>query len=320
MKKYIAVVFLSMLSSAGLFGQAPLKAGFSPFPIWPADGNIPDNLKDHYVFLGPKVGQVTISYPASLEGVAPSQTGQKTYTFDLPNQVDPVFSVRISQDASGAYNYDYVLQNGESAKQAIKAWSLIGPANDPSFRVNRQGWSASKVNTTTARARQLELHNVSQVEVEVNFYGHPGNEIKPGSSLGGFHITSSYLPGFTTAFARGEENFVFPGELPTQVGDQVGILSRPEWNSQLRLILGPRYSAGFSKQSIAADLHYGISRLVRNGALSADSPFVKQALAALSNAIEAGDASALADQLRELPRPSTALENEIAAAMQLSLK
>ena len=319
--KSFAVFLLIVLASVALFGQATPQAALSPFPIWPSDGNIPDNLKDYYVFLGPKVGQVTVSYPASLYD--PSLTGRKTFVLDLHNQVEPIFSIQISA-GNGIYNYDYVLRNGKSAKQVIKTWSLPGPANDPAFQVKGPGWTANKA--LTVKARQLALPNASQAavndlqpEVIVSFFSNPGYEITPNNEHT-FHISSSYLPGFTTASVASGAVFVLPEELPTPVGDQVGVLTRLGWDSKQTLVLGPKFTANWSKQAIAADFHYGISRLTRNGNLSGDSPFVKQALATLAMAIQSGNTSALADQFRSLPKPSPGLENEIAAAMQLSLK
>jgi hypothetical protein len=319
--KSFAVFLLTVLASVALFVQATPQAALSPFPVWPADGNVPDNLRDHYLFLGPKVGQVTISYPASLDD--PRLTGRKTFVLDLHNQVEPIFSVQISA-GNGIYNYDYVLRNGKSAKQVIKTWFFPGPANDPAFQVQGPGWTGSKA--LTVKPRQLTLPNAAQAavndlqpEVIVTFFSNPGYEITPNNEQA-FHISSSYLPGFTTASVSSGVAFALPGELPTPVGDQVGVLTRLGWDSKQTLALGPKFTANWSKQAIAADFHYGISSLTRSGNLSGDSPFVKQALATLAMAIQSGNTSALANQFSSLPKPSPGLENEIAAAMQLSLK
>src|SRR3989442_6107969 len=264
---------LNIVAAVALFGQASPKAMLSPIPAWPSDGNIPDHLRNNYVFLGPRVGEVTVSYPASLDDA--SQTGRKTFTFELHNLVDPSFSVDITRDPGGVYTYNYFLRNGVAAKQAIRTWSLVGPANDSSLKASFPGWSATKI--PTARARQIALPNVSQLGAEVIFYSGAGNDIQPGSSLlDRFHVTSDYSPGFTSAFVRSGSAFDLPSEMPTPVGDQIGVLAKPEWDSQVVVILGPRFPLGSSVQAIAADFHIGITRLIRNGKLSGDSPFVKQ--------------------------------------------
>src|SRR5436189_411271 len=240
-------LLLSVLAGVPLFGQASTRAVLSPIPAWPSDGHIPDHLKNNYVFLGPRVGEVTVSYPASLDD--PSQTGRKTFTFELHNLVDPSFSVDITRDPPGVYTYNYFLRNGVAAKQAIRTWSLVGPANDSSLKASFPGWSATRI--PTARARQIALPNVSQLGSEVIFYSGPGNDIQPGSSLlDRFYVTSTYSPGFTTAFVRSGAAFDLPSELPTPVGDQIGVLAKPEWDSQVVVILGPRFPLGSSAQAI----------------------------------------------------------------------
>jgi hypothetical protein len=309
-------LLLCVLAGVAVFGQASTRAVLSPIPAWPSDGNIPDHLKNNYVFLGPRVGEVTVSYPANLDD--PSQTGRKTFTFELHNLVAPSVSVAIAQDPSGAYTYDYSLRNGEWAKQAIRTWSFVGPAGDSSLSANGPDWTATKI--PTARARQIALPSVSQLGAEVIFHSGSGNDILPGSALNRFHVTSTYSPGFTTAFVRSGAAFDLPSELPTPVADQIGVLAKPDWDSQPVVILGPRFSPGSSVAAIAADFHIGITRLIRNGTLSGDSPFVKQALATLAKSVESGGIPTPGDVVKSLPKPSPGIESEIATAMQVSPK
>ena len=72
--------------------------------------------------------------------------------------------------------------------------------------------------------------------------------------------------------------------------------------------------------AIAADFHIGINRLIRNGTLNAESPFVKQALATLGRSVESGDIPAPGVVVESLPKPSPGIERNIATAMQISLK
>ena len=299
-----------------LVGQVASQGMISPFPAWPPDGNIPERLQNNYVFLGPRTGEIVVSYPAVLDN--PNQTGRRTFTFELHNQVEPTFTVQMAQGSNGVYAYDYLLRNGRSAKQSIRTWSFVGPVDDAGFSVSRQGWSAMK--TPTARLQQIALPNVSQGGSAVIFYAGDGNEIPPGGSLDAFRVTSTYAPGFTTAFVKSGSVFDLPSELPTAVGDQVGVLAKPQWDSRAVVILGPRFATGSSTQAIAADFHIGISRLIQTGALSGDSPFVKAALAALATSIESGGSSTVGEIVRLLPKPSPGLEGEIATAMQISPK
>jgi hypothetical protein len=303
-------VVLNLVIGVALFGQTQVM--ISPIPAWPPDGTIPDSLKNNYVFLGPSVREITVSYPASLED--PSQTGRKTFTLELHNQVEPTLSVRIAQDPNGVYVYDYVLGNAQSAKQAIRLWSFTSPANDLAAR--RPSWSSNVVPGTQTRQSAL----ATAAQRGVLFYAGSGNEIQPGSSLDGFQVVSTYSPGFTMAFVRSGAAFVLPSEVPTPVGDQIGALATSGFDSQVVVVLGPKLPPESSVQAIAADFHIGITRLIRSGKLNGDSSFIKEMLTGLGRFVEAGATSTLADLVKSLPKPSPGVESEIATALQLSSK
>jgi hypothetical protein len=166
-----------------LVGQVASQGMISPFPAWPPDGNIPEMLQNNYVFLGPRMGEIVVSYPAVLDN--PNQTGRRTFTFELHNQVEPTFTVQMAQGSNGVYAYDYLLRNGRSAKQSIRTWSFVGPVNDAGFSVSRQGWSGTK--TPTARLQQIALPNVSQAGAAVTFYAGAVNEIAAPSMFSVSH-------------------------------------------------------------------------------------------------------------------------------------
>lgn len=318
--KSAALRWLLLSVSAGAIvtssAQGVSQSMISPIPAWPADGKIPENLQNNYVFLGPRFGEIVVSYPASLDD--PSQTGRKTFTFELRNQVSPTFTVQLAKDSNGLFSYDYTLRNGESAKQSIQSWFLVGPAQDPSFVSTGAGWSAGKA--SAARTRQTALPTVSQVGATVMFHAPAGQTMLPGDARGGFHLTSSYSPGFTTAYVKGDVGLIRFPELPTVVGDQVGILQQPGWDSKVGVILGPRFPPEWSPQAIAADFHIGISKLVATGALRPNSPFVKAALDVLAGSIQARGVPDVAEALRLLPVPAAGLESEIAAAMRINAR
>jgi hypothetical protein len=316
--KSAALAWLVLSVCAGaivtISAQGDLQGMISSIPAWPADGKIPENIQNNYVFLGPRLGEIIVSYPASLDD--PSQTGRRTFTFELRNQVSPTFTVQLAKDSNGLFSYDYTLRNGESAKQSIQSWFLVGPAQDASFVSTGAGWSASKA--LTARTRQTALPTVSQVGATVMFHAPAGQTMLPGDARGGFHLTSSYSPGFTTAYVKGDVGLIRFPDLPTVVGDQVGILQQPGWDSKVGVILGPRFPPEWSPQAIAADFHIGISKLVATGALQQNSPFVKAALDKLAGSIQAGGVPNVAEVVRLLPAPAAGLENEIAAAMRIN--
>jgi hypothetical protein len=294
--------------------QRGVQGVISAIPAWPADGNIPDNLQDNYIFLGPRLGEIVVSYPNTLDD--PNKTGRTTFTFALRNQVRPTFTVQLTQKADGLFGYDYTLHNGESARQSIQSWFMVGPPHDPNFVSVGAGWSARKA--SAVRAQQIALPTVSQAGATVMFHAPVGQTIPPGNTRAGFHVTSSYSPGFTTAYVMGDVGLIrFPGEVPTVVGDQIGVLQEPQWDSKVAVVLGPRFPAESSPQRIAADFHVGISQLIAGEMLRPDSAFVKAALDLLASALQAGGVPSVAQVLR-LPSPAPGLESEIAAAMRIN--
>src|SRR5947207_123645 len=116
----------SLMAGIAVFGQT--SGTISPVPAWPADGNIPDYLKHNYVFLGTRIGEIIVSYPASLDD--PREMGRKTFSFELHNLVDPTFSIQTVEHPDGTYVYYYVVRNGPSAKQFIRRWSFTSQATD----------------------------------------------------------------------------------------------------------------------------------------------------------------------------------------------
>ena len=316
MKSALHCVVLVVCAGAtvAVSAQRGVQSVISAIPAWPADGNVPDNLQNNYVFLGPRLGEIVVSYPATLDD--PNKTGRTTFTFALRNQVSPTFTVQLTHRADGLFGYDYTLHNGESARQFIQSWFMVGPAHDPNFVSAGAGWSAMKASNT--KAHQIALPNVSQTGATVMFHAPAGQTISPGDTRAGFHVTSSYAPGFTTAYVMGDVGLIrFPGEVPTVVGDQIGVLQQPQWDSKVAVVLGPRFPAESSPQAIAADFHIGISQLIAGGVLRSDSAFVKGALDLLAVSLQAGGLPNPAQVVR-LPTPAPGLEGEIAAAMRIN--
>ena len=245
--------------------------------------------------------------------------GRKTFSFELHNLVDPTFSIQTVEHPDGTYVYDYVVRNGPSAKQFIRRWSFTSQATDLSAA--GPGWSATRI--PSVASRQNGQPNASPtgaiVGSQVVFYSGSGNEVQPGASVEGFRVLSRYSPGFTTAFVGSGSSFDIPSELPSVVADQIGALVTSGFDSQVVLILGPKYPPGWSPKAIAADFQVGMTRLVRSGKLSPNSRFVTEALSALGRIVQGG-AVTMGDFVKSLPEPSPGLEREIATAMQLKLK
>ena len=115
-----------------------LRPIFSPIPtvvpgyIVPADS-------PQFVFLGPSVDQLTISYPAALAGG--SSTGRTSFTVKMLNQVKLAVSSTVSANANGTFDYSYVISNDASAIDSVRVWSIALPAVDAALSASHPSWT-----------------------------------------------------------------------------------------------------------------------------------------------------------------------------------
>lgn len=115
MKLHVAL--LAVAVSAGPI-DAQISSGISPIPTITSTTVIPDS-SSQFVFLGPNIADLTISYPASLGGDG-SANGRTTFKIRMLNQVKPIVSVDVVAESDGTYLYSYTIQNDVSARDGIK--------------------------------------------------------------------------------------------------------------------------------------------------------------------------------------------------------
>jgi hypothetical protein len=308
------VLFVLLFSgAAGLFGQSSPSAAFSPIPILPQGGNIPSD-STQYVFLGPTVDKVTISFPSGL-ALGDRSGPPRTYQVDLPSQVALSATATVTRMTDGSYDYAYAAQNGSGARKGVGVWSIGTPSSDAVSSTKHETWVAT-VENPEGRPPGVWATVATHF---VTWRNPTGAAMGPGSTTSGFHVSSSFSPGFTIVYARSADSLALPPNLPAEVMNQLAVLQRPEWLNQSGLTIGPLYPKGWSKQFIAADYLLGINRLVRHGQLNAGSPFVAGALSSLDTFVMTqGAASTVA--LDFLGQASGPLETSIAGAMRLSLQ
>jgi hypothetical protein len=160
---------------------------------------------------------------------------------------------------------------------------------------------------------------VSMFPVALTTWREPkGATIAAGGTVTGFHITSPYQPGFTMVYARSDEDFAVPRDLPGPVSTQLQIMRQRDWMNKGVLAIGPRFPKAWSKDIIAADFKYGIARLVATGDLDASSKFVTALTSALDVLAGAAGASVPLDTI--VSEAASPMEKNIANAISVSLQ
>ena len=176
--------------------------------------------------------------------------------------------------------------------------------------------------STPGVAPQAGLYAGPQLRVQANMgkfvawgQGAKSTAIGPGTSQAGFHLSSSFRPGITTAYFYTGKALRVPAELPPAVADQLLPLLQPEKDYKGVLTIGPKYGQAHHDDIwIAGDLAYGIRRMVNSNQLPADSPFIAEVIAELTAITRNGKAVNFAFKAK----PGSPLEQELATAVPLS--
>jgi hypothetical protein len=313
----VALFILMVLLTSGFAQQnkPDVRPGISPLPLWPLNGDFPNLPPDQYVFLDPQTNEWVVSYP---EDPNAPHSGRVTLRFDSHAAVEPVLLAHVSRQTDGTYSYEYTVLNSSRARTPLKNWTLLVPTPDEKFQARHSAWLASRKDAAQVRDLLAAASRLAIVE-----WGGP-NPIPPGGATGAFTLRSGSSPGFTTAsfsgLAKSEYSDQIASALPRVVADQVAHVLQPAWDSQVRMVLGPRFPVGTPQIIVVDNFHFGISVLAQQGILNSESPFVKDALATLRGFLSSGGAISLtADRLDFLTAAVPGLESEIASALRLSL-
>ncbi|MGH9897574.1 MAG: hypothetical protein ACRD4L_01810 [Pyrinomonadaceae bacterium] len=320
-----------------------------PVPAWPPDGNIPETLKNQYVFYEQSTDSYILCYPENLTNPEGSEKRRPPIRLARKNGVKPVVSVQVTEK-DGLYNYVYQIQNEPSAKLAINSISLVVDSlQESKVEVTRiPSWSSGNKFSSTV-AKQIAALG-SPGGAFVLWYATPEGEIVPGKTASEFRIVSDAKPGLTTVYFSGGPARSFDTEVPSEVIDQLNPLFTYEKDSYVVLTLGPVYSTKATKVSIATNLDSVIRMLVNprlsdiifspgfkipegtkfvwantQGRLDGYSPFVQEVLTKLKeyyvpNLDNISNTAFSAPFPEILAKPTTPLEKEIATALALAMK
>lgn len=215
MNTSLVCVVVSVACAAACFGQqAQTFAGFSPVPTITAGAAIPDDSLQ-YVFLGPTIRDVTLSYPRGLASGTRSGLRQ-TYKLRMLNQVAPTVSTAVTANADGSYDYTYTVQNDATAVDPIRVWSIAMPAVNAVSSAHHSVWSVTAEAAPGNAAARADSVSMTPV-VFAAWRSSNGSAIGPGKTLSEVHITSPYSPGFTILYARSAEDYAVPPDVPQEV-------------------------------------------------------------------------------------------------------
>lgn len=316
MEKSLVYVLLSMTCGAICAGQQTQpSAGFSPVPTVTAGTVVPDD-SPQYVFLGPTIYDITLSYPKDLASGTRSGPRQ-TYKLKMLNRVSPVVSAVVTVNADGSYDYAYTVQNDASARDSIKVWSIAMPAVDAVSSATHSVWRATAERAPGHPAPPPGGVSMTPV-VFTTWRGENGLAIAPGKALTAIHIKSVLRPGFTMLYARSEEDYAVPADVPQEVRDQLEVFRAPHWRDRAVLVVGPRFPKEWGREIVAGEFKHAVARLTGEGRLTADSKFVSLVNQILDTLNSAGGAALPLDSVLSLA--STPTEVEIAHAIAISLR
>ena len=297
---------------------------FSDVPLWPNKGVPPAEIAEkYYVYADIATGEYVPYYPENLgHGEEPLSATRITERFELQNRVDPIVRVQIEEADEEQLKYSYTLTNGTKGHHPIWLWSLVAQADDDSTRLSHPKWNHYVPRVPRAVvAGQAALLSGPDLRRQANkgkfidwTAREEANRIPPGTSAGGFEAMSSLRPGWTTAYAVGEQSLRLKNTPPVDVMKQLGPLLKPESNWKTVLTIGPKFDPKVVDAWIANDWAFGIRRSIVARRLSADSPFVQETLTLLDVLAPGGDAPR-----NVRAEPKTVLEKEIAQSLLYSL-
>jgi hypothetical protein len=287
---------MTLLTTCPAQGQVRTPAELTSLPPWQGEQAAAKLSPPQYVFRDSN-GQIVVSY-AVLE-----KPGHRVlYRFWLPNRVAPqvtAFLVRIEGSGKSGFIYNYKLSNGAGAVSSIADWSIVGPANQE-ITAAHPVWKGFNAKVPVA-PQGLLPHEPPGAYIA--WLAEDAPQLSAGQELGDFTVNSKFLPGLTTAYAKGGGILQEPeGEFPERVVEVLTRLQRAYVWQKPFITVGPRFAPGTPLPEIVAAFRRDIASLIDQGMLSAASPYVHEFM----------EGSAVKNP------PQSPIENDIAAAFRMS--
>src|SRR5579884_2960548 len=245
--KQLTVSFIALLLVAGvsLAQQTQDPVGLSDFPAppWPANGVVPAELKDKYVFIDLAKNEYIVAYPENLASPTFEKDGPgalKISHLELLRNVQPVVSVAITS-ANGKFHYTYNIANDKTAKQTLDQWSLILPNAEGASIKGPDGWFA-----IVQHKRDFKVKDPQWIKTggaAVWSFKKAETVIQPGDKKAGFELDSDLRPGFELGYFRKAESVdvtvaASGASYPPKVKEQVDQLLSVEYDSKTLPVIG----------------------------------------------------------------------------------
>jgi hypothetical protein len=205
----LALILLAAITIAGAAQQrdaANLSLDF-PVPAWPANGVIPPEMKNQFVFVDLPNNEYVVAYPENLGSPNYEKDGpaeRRVHRYKLQRDVDPQVAAVVTS-TGGKYKIVYAVSNGPKAKQSIDQWTLVLPEGATAATLKQPaGWFAAFQHN-----RKLPVANADWIKAGsavVFSYSKPEGQIQPGDSKSGFELESDLRPGFTIGLFRQAES------------------------------------------------------------------------------------------------------------------
>lgn len=149
MKLHIVFAAVALVGSYSAGAQERIAvAELSPVPLYPADGQISDDLKQWYVFVDHAQGDIVVTYPDE------NATGRRVLRFGRKDQADPVIRASVSA-RNNAYVYEYTVQNGPAARKPLKTIAVPMAQEDSTLTATHPNWRVRSRRDNLARAGAL---------------------------------------------------------------------------------------------------------------------------------------------------------------------
>ncbi|MCC6362745.1 MAG: hypothetical protein IT165_04430 [Bryobacterales bacterium] len=275
-----------------------------------------------FVFFDEAAAEYVVYFPEPLKTGDPGGGRMLSFRFRPQFIVDPHISVNVTRE-SDVYTYDYIVANGQSAREAIRLFDIVVPPAETPIRTSHGTWYASKLNgagrPVAPQAALVGNGDLRKPEKMGRFVAwtcvDSAQPIKPGEKLDGFRVLSRALPGITTAYAATGRALRTPFEIPPEVMDQIVPLLLVENNYKTSVTIGPKFDVGtHSIPDIARDYQVSLSHLIGDGWAS-NSAYTQEMSRVLQSVAKSGQRGSIQFQ----STPTSQLEKEIGAAIQIAL-
>ena len=293
------------------------QGAFSPVPIWPSNGIIPQELQGKYVFYDPSTEEIVLAFPENLENLQSGETPGPLHIERVNTNRGAHPSITFSiTPAQKKYLYAYRIENDASAKKFITAIDLPAPSFGSDDLLSAPAhWRAAPMKSEIGAVGQA-LRSFSAGYLLSFYFADDKGPMSPGSG-GNFSILASAKPGFTVAWVRGGLFPSFSSSLPSPVMDQLAPALAMNFNTTGVVTIGPKFAVDEPSIRIASDFHFGITQLINNRILNGDSPAIREAMTALASFIENPESVQVPLALKE--KPNAGMESAVLQALMLSL-